>query len=126
MRVPLGGRQPQNSGADLEQELWPGRLHREGGRSHAGPAASMGRRRAKAQKVVKKKKPVMMTEFKCPFCNHEGAVECKLDYDKETGSLERVRRVSESLDRSTTWILTRARRASSQVPSLRRDVQRDD
>ena len=86
----------------------------------------MGRRRAKAQKVVKKKKPVMMTEFKCPFCNHEGAVECKLDYDKETGSLERVRRVSESLDRSTTWIRTRARRASSQVPSLRRDVQRDD
>ena len=53
----------------------------------------MGRRRAKAKKIVKKVKPVMMTEFKCPFCNHDGAVECKLDYEKEAGSLERGRRV---------------------------------
>ena len=50
----------------------------------------MGRRRAKAKKVVKKAKPVMMTEFKCPFCNHDGSAECKLDYEKESGSLERV------------------------------------
>ena len=74
----------------------------------------MGRRRAKAQKVVKKKKPVMLTEFKCPFCNHEGAVECKIDYEKESGSLEcrvcgasysaTVNYLSEPIDIFSEWI----------------------
>ena len=48
----------------------------------------MGRRRAKATKVVKKKQPTMQTEFKCPFCNYEKCVAAKMDYDKETGTLE--------------------------------------
>ena len=46
----------------------------------------MGRRRAKATKVVKKKQPTMQTEFKCPFCNYEKCVAAKMDYDKETGT----------------------------------------
>ena len=76
--------------------------------------AEMGRRRAKAAKVVKKAKPVMKTEFKCPFCNHEGAVECKLDYDKESGSLEcrvcganysaTINYLSEPIDIFSEWI----------------------
>ena len=44
--------------------------------------------KAKATKVVKKKQPTMQTEFKCPFCNYEKCVAAKMDYDKETGTLE--------------------------------------
>jgi transcription elongation factor Elf1 len=40
----------------------------------------MGRRKT-AQKKIKKKKPGVSTQFKCLFCNHENAVECKLNHN---------------------------------------------
>ena len=39
----------------------------------------MGRRKKAAKKVVKKKKPEVPKVFKCLFCNHEEAVDCKLE-----------------------------------------------
>ena len=38
----------------------------------------MGRRRKKQKKVVTKKKVFLATKFRCPFCNHDGSVECKM------------------------------------------------
>eukprot|EP00629_Pelagomonadales_sp_RCC1024_P018626 CAMPEP_0119276648 /NCGR_PEP_ID=MMETSP1329-20130426/15747_1 /TAXON_ID=114041 /ORGANISM="Genus nov. species nov., Strain RCC1024" /LENGTH=132 /DNA_ID=CAMNT_0007277085 /DNA_START=182 /DNA_END=577 /DNA_ORIENTATION=+ len=74
----------------------------------------MGRRRAKAAKPVKKPKPTMSTEFKCPFCNYERCVEAKMDYDKETGTLEcrvcaatytaTINYLSEPIDVFSEWI----------------------
>ena len=74
----------------------------------------MGRRRAKATKVVKKKQPTMQTEFKCPFCNYEKCVAAKMDYDKETGTLEcrvcaatytaTINYLSEPVDVFSEWI----------------------
>jgi transcription elongation factor Elf1 len=75
---------------------------------------AMGRRRAKATKVVKKKQPTMQTEFKCPFCNYEKCVAAKMDYDKETGTLEcrvcaatytaTINYLSEPVDVFSEWI----------------------
>eukprot|EP01041_Mallomonas_annulata_P003109 gene3109-6112_t len=47
----------------------------------------MGRRKKAAKKVVKKKKAEVPTVFKCPFCNHEAAVECKLDMKNRIGDV---------------------------------------
>eukprot|EP00924_Labyrinthula_sp_SR-Ha-C_P002632 maker-scaffold_13-snap-gene-2.0-mRNA-1 protein AED:0.02 eAED:0.02 QI:111/1/1/1/1/1/2/362/122 len=47
----------------------------------------MGRRK-RAQKIIKtQKKAVVAKVFKCPFCTHEGAVECKMNRGKKIGSL---------------------------------------
>ena len=74
----------------------------------------MGRRRAKAAKVVKKPKPKMATEFKCPFCNHSGCVGATMDYDKEVGTLDcrvcaatysaTINYLSEPIDVFSEWI----------------------
>jgi transcription elongation factor Elf1 len=38
----------------------------------------MGRKKSTAKKVKTKKKQVISTTFKCPFCGHDGAVEVKM------------------------------------------------
>ena len=39
---------------------------------------TMGRKKSTAKKVKTKKKQVISTTFKCPFCGHDGAVEVKM------------------------------------------------
>ncbi|KAJ1450052.1 transcription elongation factor Elf1 like-domain-containing protein [Pelagophyceae sp. CCMP2097] len=73
----------------------------------------MAKKKTKAKTVVKKR-PTMTTHFKCPFCNHEGAVEAKLDYEQEVGSLEcrvcaatysaSIHYLSEPVDVFSEWI----------------------
>ena len=56
----------------------------------------------------------MQTEFKCPFCNYEKCVAAKMDYDKETGTLEcrvcaatytaTINYLSEPVDPFSEWI----------------------
>ncbi|RLN91816.1 hypothetical protein BBJ28_00005523 [Nothophytophthora sp. Chile5] len=38
----------------------------------------MGRRKKSTKKVQTRKKQVVSTVFKCPFCSHDEAVECKM------------------------------------------------
>ncbi|KAJ0402201.1 hypothetical protein P43SY_008065 [Pythium insidiosum] len=38
----------------------------------------MGRRKKSTKKIQTKKKQVVATVFKCPFCSHDDAVECKM------------------------------------------------
>ncbi|CAN6215030.1 unnamed protein product [Urochloa humidicola] len=41
----------------------------------------MGKRKSrKAAKAPPKKKKKLETAFDCPFCNHRGSVECKIDF----------------------------------------------
>ncbi|CAM9359527.1 unnamed protein product [Heterosigma akashiwo] len=47
----------------------------------------MGRRRAKQKKIKTKKKQVVPTTFKCPFCCHDDVVECKMDWNRGKGDL---------------------------------------
>ena len=47
----------------------------------------MGKRRRAAKKVVKRVRPTVSKIFKCLFCNHEKAVQCKIDRDSMTGEL---------------------------------------
>mmetsp|Transcript_8618 Transcript_8618/g.14613 ORF Transcript_8618/g.14613 Transcript_8618/m.14613 type:complete len:91 (+) Transcript_8618:121-393(+) len=47
----------------------------------------MGRRKAALKKTLKKKKPTVPTVFKCPFCHHDDAVECKLDMKVKLGTI---------------------------------------
>ena len=47
----------------------------------------MGRRKKAAKKVVKKKKAEVPKVFKCLFCNHEAAVDCKLETKSMLGHL---------------------------------------
>lgn len=47
----------------------------------------MGKRRRAAKKVVKRVRPTVAKIFKCLFCNHEKAVQCKIDRDSMTGEL---------------------------------------
>ena len=44
-------------------------------------------RRAKKRKVIKAKRPVVATKFKCPFCNHATSVECKISMAEKIGKL---------------------------------------
>lgn len=39
---------------------------------------AMGRRKKATKKIQTRKKQVVATVFKCPFCSHDDAVECKL------------------------------------------------
>jgi len=48
----------------------------------------MGRRKAKAKKVAKKKRPTVPTVFKCLFCNHADAVRVTLDSKTNIGDLK--------------------------------------
>lgn len=38
----------------------------------------MGRRKKSTKKIQTRKKQVVSTVFKCPFCSHDEAVECKM------------------------------------------------
>lgn len=38
----------------------------------------MGRRAKSTKKIQTRKKQVVLTVFKCPFCSHDEAVECKM------------------------------------------------
>ena len=38
----------------------------------------MGRRRKKAKKIVEKKRVHLSKQFKCPHCNYDDAVNCKM------------------------------------------------
>lgn len=40
--------------------------------------STMGRRKKTTKKISTKKKQVVSTVFKCPFCSHDEAVECKM------------------------------------------------
>lgn len=75
----------------------------------------MGRRKAAAKKM-KKKKPTVAQVFKCLFCNHLDAVECQLNYKDKIGSLNcricgaewetRIHYLSEPVDVFSEWIDT--------------------
>ncbi|TYZ58704.1 hypothetical protein PybrP1_003199 [[Pythium] brassicae (nom. inval.)] len=47
----------------------------------------MGRRAKSTKKIQTRKKQVVSTVFKCPFCSHDEAVECKMDRDHNIGHL---------------------------------------
>lgn len=47
----------------------------------------MGGKRKTKKKVVSKKKVTVPKQFKCPFCNHEGSCDVKLDRGAETGAI---------------------------------------
>jgi hypothetical protein len=53
----------------------------------ASDTTAMGRR-AKKTKEVKKVRPKVDSVFKCPYCNHPDAVECRLEQKRGVGSLE--------------------------------------
>jgi len=55
--------------------------------SHCVCAPQKMGRRAKKQKVNTAAKVVVATRFKCPFCNHEDSVECKMENSKGKGTL---------------------------------------
>ncbi|CAO3650221.1 unnamed protein product [Cunninghamella blakesleeana] len=46
----------------------------------------MGKRKSK-RKPMKKLKQKLDTQFNCLFCNHENAIECKLDSSNKVGHL---------------------------------------
>lgn len=60
----------------------------------------MGKRKSRA-KPVKKVVAKVPTTFDCPFCNHEKAVDCKIDKDTQIGSI-RCRICNESFQMITT------------------------
>ena len=45
------------------------------------------RRKTSSKKVIKKKKPTVPTSFKCLHCGHEKSVECKMEREREIGTL---------------------------------------
>ena len=47
----------------------------------------MGRRRAKQKKIVTKRVVKLGTVFRCLQCNHEDAVDCKMDKSSKVGRL---------------------------------------
>ncbi|CAM9542960.1 unnamed protein product [Phaeothamnion confervicola] len=47
----------------------------------------MGRRKASTKKISTKKKRVLETIFKCPFCSHDKVVECKVNAKEKIGTL---------------------------------------
>eukprot|EP00741_Cyanophora_paradoxa_P007238 tig00001094_g7002.t1 len=71
-------------------------------------------KRAKKTKVVKAKRPTIPTSFDCPFCNHSGSVDVKIDREKNTGRVNcRVcaesyqvvtNKLSEPVDVYSEWI----------------------
>ena len=76
---------------------------------------TMGRRKkSSAKKIVLKKRPSIPKEFKCPFCNHDNAVVCKLDWKRHIGSLDckmcgvnyqtQINYLTEAVDVYCEWI----------------------
>jgi len=47
----------------------------------------MGRRKAAKKAKPKRKQLPVPTTFDCPFCNHEKTVECKMDKERQIGSI---------------------------------------
>ena len=75
----------------------------------------MGRRKkSSSPKKAKRAKPTVPTQFKCPFCAHEGSVEATMDRDQDIGSLEcrvcgatyscSITYLSEPIDVFSEWI----------------------
>lgn len=62
----------------------------------------MGKRKSRA-KPVKRMEQKVPTTFDCPFCNHEKAVECKIDKDTSIGSI-RCRVCNESYQMITNYL----------------------
>ncbi|KAK4355025.1 hypothetical protein RND71_027219 [Anisodus tanguticus] len=46
----------------------------------------MAKRKSRAKPAPKKKMPKLETVFTCPFCCHEGGVECLIDIKNSIGS----------------------------------------
>lgn len=46
--------------------------------SSSSSSSAMGRRAKSTKKIQTRKKQVVLTVFKCPFCSHDEAVECKM------------------------------------------------
>ncbi|KAI9299792.1 hypothetical protein BJ944DRAFT_143926, partial [Cunninghamella echinulata] len=59
-----------------------------------------GKRKSK-RKPVKKLKQKLDTQFNCLFCNHENAIECKLDQSNKVGHLTYL---DEPVDVYSAWI----------------------
>mmetsp|Transcript_11264 Transcript_11264/g.42046 ORF Transcript_11264/g.42046 Transcript_11264/m.42046 type:complete len:122 (-) Transcript_11264:66-431(-) len=75
----------------------------------------MGRRKkSSAKKIVANKKPSIPKHFKCPFCNHENAVVCVMDWKRHVGELKcricgaeyqtSISYLSEAIDVYSEWI----------------------
>jgi len=74
----------------------------------------MGRRKKAAKKIVKKKKYVVATVFKCIFCNHNEAVSCRLNHNTMVGELNcrvcdahfemRIHSLSDPIDVFGEWL----------------------
>mmetsp|Transcript_17394 Transcript_17394/g.21416 ORF Transcript_17394/g.21416 Transcript_17394/m.21416 type:complete len:96 (+) Transcript_17394:291-578(+) len=47
----------------------------------------MGRRKRAQKQIKTQKKATVSKVFKCPFCTHEDAVECKMNRSRGLGSL---------------------------------------
>jgi transcription elongation factor Elf1 len=48
----------------------------------------MGRRKSTTKKITKKRDMTVPKVFKCIFCNHEEAVECRMDFRVMIGDLK--------------------------------------
>lgn len=69
----------------------------------------MGKRKSRA-KPVKRMEQKVPTTFDCPFCNHEKAVDCKIDKDTSIGSIRcRVCNESYQMITNCTYLLHRNR-----------------
>lgn len=74
----------------------------------------MGRRKSTTKKISNKKKQVVSVIFKCPFCAHDDAVECKMDRERNIGYVtcricgaqyqSSIHYLSEPIDVYTDWI----------------------
>jgi len=74
----------------------------------------MGGKRKSKKAAPKKKKAVVPRSFKCPFCNHEGSCEVKLDREAESGGIScrvcgesfhcRVSYLSDPVDVYCEWL----------------------
>lgn len=74
----------------------------------------MGGKRKSKKRVVTKKKDVVPSSFKCPYCAHEGSCEVKMDRGAETGSVtcrvcgetyqSRITTLSDPVDVYCEWL----------------------
>jgi transcription elongation factor Elf1 len=74
----------------------------------------MGRRRARQKKIVTKRVVKLGTVFKCLQCNHEDAVDCKMDKSAKVGRLQcricavtyqmKINYLMEPIDVYCSWI----------------------
>jgi transcription elongation factor Elf1 len=88
----------------------------------------MGKRRRAAKTVVKKVRPTVAKVFKCLFCNHDGAVQCKIDIRTMSGTLEcnvcgakyqtQTHALTEPIDVYTEWLDVTAERQAEETKRL--------